>query len=136
MNINTFFIDTGYFISLEASDDKNHVSAKNHWQNFIRSRPSLVTTSFVFDEVVTFFNSRNRHVKAVEIGTRLLKSPSVQLVQVDEALFREGWEYLKQHSDKLYSLTDTFHFRFPLCSQFQGQRLFNRGEIVQSVGLI
>ena len=106
MNLNTFFVDTGYFIALEALDDKNHASAKNHWQNFIRSRPSLVTTSFVFDEVVTFFNNRNRHDKAVEIGTRLLNSPSIQLVQVDESLFRSGWEYLKQHSDKRYSLTD------------------------------
>ena len=41
---------------------------------------------------------------------RLLNSPSVQLVQVDEILFREGWEYLKQHSDKLYSLTDCISF--------------------------
>ncbi len=64
----------------------------------------------MFDEVVTFFNSRNRHDKAVEIGTRLLNSPSVQLVQVDEILFQEGWEYFKQHSDKLYSLTDCISF--------------------------
>ena len=28
MNINTFFVDTGYFIALEASDDKNHTTAK------------------------------------------------------------------------------------------------------------
>lgn len=54
MNANIFFLDTGYLIALEASNDKNHTRAKNHWQNLIRSRPSLVTTSFVFDEVVTF----------------------------------------------------------------------------------
>ena len=36
---------------------------------------SIVTTTCVFDEVVTFFNSRAHHGKAVEIGGRLLRSP-------------------------------------------------------------
>lgn len=110
MNVNIFFLDTGYLIALEASNDKNHTRAKNHWQNLIRSRPSLVTTSFVFDEVVTFFNSRNRHDKAIEVGTRLLNSPAIQLIQVDDSLFRKGWEYFERHSDKLYSLTDCISF--------------------------
>ena len=110
MNSNVFFVDTGYFIALEAADDNNHTRAKNHWRSFIRSRPSLITTSFVFDEVVTFFNSRNRHDKAVEVGTRLLNSPSVRLVQVDESLFLAGWVYFKQHADKRYSLTDCISF--------------------------
>ncbi|MGH7960890.1 MAG: type II toxin-antitoxin system VapC family toxin [Candidatus Binatia bacterium] len=70
----------------------------------------LVTTSYVFDEVVTYFNSRGYHAKAVEVGNRLLTSPSVQLVQVDEGLFREGWHYFEQHQDKDYSLTDCLSF--------------------------
>ena len=86
MNSNIFFLVTGYLIALEASNDKNHTRAKNHWQNLIRSRPSLVTTSFVFDEVVTFFNSRNRHDKAVEVGSRLLNSPSIQLIQINKGI--------------------------------------------------
>jgi uncharacterized protein len=63
-----------------------------------------------FDEVVTYFNSRGYHAKAVEVGQRLLTSPSVQLVQVDEGLFREGWLYFQQHQDKDYSLTDCTSF--------------------------
>lgn len=53
------FLDTGYLIALEASDDQYHKVALAHWQNLTRSLPSLVTTSFVFDEVVTFFNGRS-----------------------------------------------------------------------------
>lgn len=126
MNSNTFFVDTGYLIALETSDDRNHVSAKNHWQSFIRSRPSLVTTSFVVDEVVTFFNSRNRHDKAVEIGTRLLNSPSVQLIHVDESLFRAGWDYFQSHSDKRYSLTDCISFIFMQQKGIQTALAFDR----------
>jgi len=70
----------------------------------------LVTTSYVFDEVVTFFNSREQHVKAVEVGNRLLKSPIILFVHVDETLFFEAWNLLVQRDDKTYSLTDCISF--------------------------
>lgn len=104
------FLDTGYLIALEASDDQYHKQALAYWQNLGRSLPRLVTTSYVFDELVTFFNSRNRHSKAVEIGNLLLESPSVKLVHIDEPLFHEAWRYFIQHSDKSYSLTDCASF--------------------------
>jgi predicted nucleic acid-binding protein len=84
------FVDTGYLIALEAADDQHHVAAVRHWRAFVQSRPRLVTTSFVLDEVATFFNSRGRHAKAVEVVERLLASPSVQVVHVDEDLFGAG----------------------------------------------
>ncbi len=103
------FIDTGYLIALEVMDDQHHESAIQHWQGLLKSSPALVTT-YVFDEVVTFFNSRNYHSKAVEIGINLINSPSIQLIHVDESLFHEGWQYLKTHADKSYSLTDCISF--------------------------
>ena len=104
------FLDTGYLIALEAADDQHHEVALGHWQGLSRRLPLLVTTSYVFDEVVTFFNGRDRHTKAVEIGNLLLTSPSVEVVHVDESLFYEAWGYFMQHSDKSYSLTDCASF--------------------------
>lgn len=104
------FLDTGYLIALEAADDQHHNVALAHWQVLSTSLPVLVTTSYVLDEVVTFFNSRNRHAKAVEIGKLLLESPSIKLVHVDEVLFREAWRFFVQHADKSYSLTDCSSF--------------------------
>lgn len=108
--MNALFLDTGYLIALETADDQHHAEALRHWQTLTPSLPLLVTTSYVFSEVVTFFNSRKFHSKAVEVGTRLLNSPSVHLIYIDEALFRTGWEYFKQHADKSYSLTDCISF--------------------------
>jgi predicted nucleic acid-binding protein len=104
------FLDTGYLLALELSNDQNHRAALKHWRGVVKSLPLLVSTSYVFDEVVTFFNSRGHHDKAVEVGNRLLKSPSVQLIFVDEDLFLEGWQYLQKHKDKKYSLTDCISF--------------------------
>jgi len=107
---NPVFVDTGYLLALELSNDINHEAASKHWQNAVRALPPLVTTSYVFDEVMTFFNSRGFHAKAVEVGNNLLNSPSVRLIHVDEALFLEGWDYFQKHQDKQYSLTDCISF--------------------------
>ena len=103
-------LDTGYLLALELSNDQNHRAALKHWRSMRKALPPLVTTSYVFDEVVTYFNSRGYHAKAVEVGNRLLNSPSVQFVHVDEGLFMEGWQYFQQHKDKDYSLTDCISF--------------------------
>ncbi|HEX4588922.1 MAG TPA: PIN domain-containing protein [Gemmataceae bacterium] len=108
--MNARFLDTGYVLALELSNDGNHRPAQDHWQQAADNLPRLITTSYVFSEVVTFFNSRRRHDKAVAVGEMLLTSPSVELVPVDEALFREGWDQFCRHADKTYSLTDCISF--------------------------
>ena len=52
------FLDTSYLLALEIENDQNHQLAARHWRRVTKSLPQLVTTSFVLDEVVTFFNSR------------------------------------------------------------------------------
>jgi predicted nucleic acid-binding protein len=106
----TLFLDAGYVIALEASDDQNHKAASQHWRKLLKSSPQLMTTSYVFDELVTFFNSRGRHEKAVEVGINLIQTNSIELIHVDEAMFYEGWEYFQKHGDKKYSLTDCVSF--------------------------
>lgn len=104
------FLDTSYIIALENLDDQNHKTASTHWKKLLKKLTPLITSSYVFNETVTFFNSRGLHNKAAEVGNNLLSSRFIDLIQVDEALFNEGWEYLQQHNDKLYSLTDCVSF--------------------------
>ncbi len=122
----TFFLDASYVIALETANDQNHAAALQHWQS-LRDEPlTLVTTSYVFDEIVTFFNSRNRHAKAVEVGKRLLESPSIQLIHVDEALFFQGWQFFQQYTDKSYSLTDSISFLVMAHSQITTALTFDK----------
>jgi predicted nucleic acid-binding protein len=108
--VNAVFIDTGYLVALESAADQHHARAVSHWLASAKSLPLLVTTSFIFDEVVTFLNSRGQHAKAVELGTRLMTSPSLRFIHVDDELFRAGWEYFRTRPDKRYSLTDCVSF--------------------------
>lgn len=101
------FLDTAFLIALEAHDDQHHHEAKTYWR---RHTPRLVTTTYVFDEIVTFFNRRGRHAKAVEIGNALLTSASVELIRVDSELFDKGWRLFQQNQDKQFSLTDCISF--------------------------
>lgn len=104
------FLDTGYLIALEASDDQNHAVARGHWPAFSRRLPPLVSTSLVFAEVVTFFNTRGQHAKAVELGNMLLESPAVELVYADDLLLLSAWDWFQQYADKSFSLADCVSF--------------------------
>lgn len=106
----TLFLDTGFLIALESVDDQHHRQAIACWHQLRMEPCSLVTTSYVFCEIVTFFNVRSLHAKAVEIGDQLLKSNEVNLVQVDEDLLSESWRYFVRYRDKRYSLTDCASF--------------------------
>lgn len=104
------FLDTSYLIALEAADDQYHATASAHWQGLTRALPQLITTTYIFDEIVTFFNARNRHAKAMDLGNLLIESPSVELVHVDDSIFRDAWRYFGRCSDKSYSFTDCVSF--------------------------
>ncbi|HST05058.1 MAG TPA: PIN domain-containing protein [Chloroflexia bacterium] len=110
MASNRWLLDTSYVLALELANDQSHKSALQHWQKLGKKSPQLVVTSFIFGEVVTFFNSRGYYSKAVEVGNRLLHSVSVEFVHVDEELLLEGWELLQQHQDKDFSLADCVSF--------------------------
>jgi uncharacterized protein len=81
--MDSYFIDSGYFIALEDKDDQNHSKAIIHWNSIKTKSPHLATTSFILNEVATFFNSRGHHAKAVYIGKTLLQSAFVEFIFVD-----------------------------------------------------
>jgi predicted nucleic acid-binding protein len=103
------FLDTSFLIALNAADDQYHKRAVDHWR-LIGRTSLLLTTTYIVDEVVTFFNSRGRHERAVALGSLLITSGWVELLHIDEDLFRAGWDYFVKHTDKQYSLTDCISF--------------------------
>ena len=59
------FLDSVYLIALEVENDQHHNEASKHWTTLFEVPLTLVTTSYVLDEIVTFLNSRRQHAKAI-----------------------------------------------------------------------
>jgi predicted nucleic acid-binding protein len=104
------FIDTSFVVALNTSQDQWHAAAQSCWQDVLSRKASIVTTTFVFDEVVTALNARNLHRLAVTVGRQILESPAFKLFHVDDQLLSRGWDYFVRHDDKRYSLTDCISF--------------------------
>jgi len=104
------FLDSAFIIALVFRADQNHVASQAIWSRVIRERRSLLTTSFVLDEAVTYLNRRGEHELAVEVGEQLLRSPSTDTIDVTRALVEEGWRFFVKHDDKRFSLTDRISF--------------------------
>ena len=45
--MNRVFLDTGYLIALEASDDQHHEEAIRHWRQSLPEISSIVTTTYL-----------------------------------------------------------------------------------------
>ena len=108
--MNKVFLDTSYILALELANDRNHIKTKKHWQQLGKNLPQIVTTTYIFDEIVTYFNSRNHHAKEVLVGNSLLQSAFMEIIYVDRQLFDAGWQYFQKYQDKQYSLTDCISF--------------------------
>ncbi|MCC6125331.1 MAG: PIN domain-containing protein [Pirellulales bacterium] len=120
------FLDTSFLLALELADDGNHQAAIKYWSENVAKLPPLVTTSYVFSETVTFFNSRGFHEKAVSLGRSLLQSRRLNLIHVEESLFHQGWIFFEKHRDKRYSLTDCISFLVMRKQQIQEVLTFDR----------
>lgn len=104
------FLDTSFVIALEMARDNQHKAATTYWQSYIGNPLPLLTTDLVFTEIVTFFNARGLHAKAVEVGDRLLRSQLVEVVNITPELHADAWTLFKRYTDKQYSLADCASF--------------------------
>lgn len=106
----SLFLDTSFIIALEDADDRRHERAVSVWKDFKRYPKNLVTTTYIFDETVTFLKRHMGHEKAADVGTRLLSSSIVEMVHISQKDFETGWEMFLKYKDKGFSFTDCLSF--------------------------
>lgn len=101
------FVDTSAWYALVDERDPNHDNAVA--LTAVPGRP-LITTNWVFGEVLTLTRSRLGHGVAVALGARLLNRPGLRIVRVRPQDEQHAWRLFQRYGDKDFSFTDCTSF--------------------------
>ncbi len=101
------FIDTSYWVALQAARDARHSEAAALWQE--QTEP-LVTTNHVLGETWTFLRRAGNHRLATGFLDRVLALRALVVHHVDEGLEAEAWNWLRRHGEREYSFVDATSF--------------------------
>lgn len=101
------FVDTSAWFAYVRRDDPDHdavVKVLTEWEG------RLVTSNFIFDEVVTLVRFRLGHAAAAKVGETLKDPETVDLIQLLPEDEEDAWAWFVRHQDKDYSYTDCTSF--------------------------
>lgn len=101
------FVDTSAWYAYIRADDPDHKAVKASIEQWAGR---LLTSNFVFDEVVTLVRGRLGVAKAERVGNTLRDPGAVDMVRVLPEDEEEAWKIFIQHKDKDYSFTDCVSF--------------------------
>src|SRR5437899_1721792 len=100
------FVDTSAWVALYDATDSNHAAAASHWTALQQARMPLFSTDYILDESLTLARRRASHAVAVRLGTALLTSRVLTLIEVTADIREEAWLLFQKYSDKILSFTD------------------------------
>lgn len=129
------FVDTTTWVAGIDASDRLHEDGKAVLEALIegRSAPAL-TTDFVLDETMTLLKKRGARVsKVVEALQRLISSPLVTLVYVDESAFGESLLNFKKYEKMSFTdaVTLTIMRRYGVKEIFSHDKDFDLKGIVR-----
>lgn len=101
------FVDTGGWYSFLNARDSSHESVK---KTIASGEAQLVTTDYIFDELVTLVQARVGHARAVVIGEHLRRARGVEWVRVGERDEAAAWVLFSKRGGRGYSFTDCTSF--------------------------
>ena len=99
------FVDADAFVAIQNEKDANHINASMISKKVFSLKPQLVTSDPAFGEAITVISQKANHIKAVNFAEGVLAS-SVEIIEVDPALRKEGLEIFKKQTSKNARFTD------------------------------
>jgi len=101
------FVDTGAWFAFFVRSDPDHERVARTLE---RCQGRLVSSEYVFDELVTLLRNRVSHRDAVTVGEALRGGEVASLVSVGPRDVQGAWRIFSSQSDKRYSFTDCTSF--------------------------
>lgn len=101
------FVDTSAWYAYANAADLSHEPVSRALRA-VQGR--LVTSSYVFDELVTLCRYRLSHAVAAKVGTLLLCAAQLDVVRITPDDEKAAWALFQERPDQLYSFTDCTSF--------------------------
>lgn len=102
-----YFIDSS---ALFAWGDPTGSAGKKIEAFLLEHHPSVATTNLVFSETISLVTKRIGKFKGVSLGEKILSSHFIRMIQIDEKLQNEAWQFYKKYKDKDFDLIDAASF--------------------------
>ena len=97
------FVDTGAWFAAFVPGDPDHLSARA-W--LTQNSELLITTDYIFDELLTLLLARNESQRAMRVGEALLHEGIAQLEWVRSEDVEQAFLTFRHYQDKGWSFTD------------------------------
>jgi uncharacterized protein len=97
------FVDTGAWFASFVPNDPDHASA---WAWLDANHEPLVTSDYVFDELMTLFKVRGEFDRAMVVGEQIRQRQIAELVAITSGDLDSTWRVFSQFRDKDWSFTD------------------------------
>ncbi len=97
------FVDTSAWFAASIVEDPDHAQA-----NGLLTNPSdrLITTDYVFDELMTLMSARGHRSVAKQIGRLIISGSLCEVVWVSQSDVEAAWQIFDTFEDKFWSFTD------------------------------
>jgi predicted nucleic acid-binding protein len=97
------FVDTGAWFAYFVRRDPDHQAARA-WIR--QNRQPLVTTDYIFDELLTLLKLRENYRVAAAAGEAIWQQRAARIEYVTVEDITRTWEVFRQYDDKDWSFTD------------------------------
>jgi len=106
------FVDTSGWAYYLDRQDSLHPSIVALVKQAVFEGRRLVTTNYIFTELVALLSSRYRlpRQQVISVLTAIKRDPSVEIVYIERAIDDEAWGLLESRLDKQWSLVDASSF--------------------------
>ena len=107
MSRKMIFVDTSAWYAIIDKNDQDHKAALDEIR--ILDRP-LLTSNYIFDEILTLLKARLGSPIAIQFGQKLWNQEVSALLRITEEDEEKAWTIFRQYEDKGFSFTDCTSF--------------------------
>jgi predicted nucleic acid-binding protein len=108
--MNEVFLDAAYAIALSSPKDQYHDAAMVIAEKLEADRTQIVTTRAVMLEIGNALSKEQYREAAVALLDSLEEDPNVEIIDLDEILYKQGYNLFRKRTDKNWGMTDCISF--------------------------